>query len=340
MQTRLSQSTTHMIRTFTAVVLCLLFLPVSGTAHSETSPDQAANLGEVWFDRMALALRQLNFEATLVQSQGQRIQPLVWFHGRYDHETDLELLIHLNGADSRALRIGDQTYYYSPVGGSYSLQTNVTAGFIPPAFYEPFAQISQHYQVIASGGMRVTGRPAQYLRLVSRDEYRYHYDLWIDRESAMLLKLQMMTPQGEVLEQLQLTSILFTEQIPAQLTEVGAIQRPPRLYEAAQLEAPRFNLRPNWLPEGFELRRAQHRRLYDTQLPTDHYLFSDGLTEVSIYIGEQQQQGLPELAFQGAESLINTAIDGYAVTVVGKLPVATLHQIAAGMVMNSEGATQ
>lgn len=326
-----------MIRTFTALVLCLLLIPVSGAAQNQTPTDHATSLGEVWFDRMALALRQLNFKATLVQSQGQRIQPLIWFHGRYDHDTDLELLIQLNGADSRALRIGDQTYYYSPVGGSYSLQTNVTAGFIPPAFYEPFAHISQHYQVIASGGMRVTGRPAQYLRLVSRDKFRYHYDLWVDRESAMLLKLQMMTPQGEVLEQLQLTSIEFTDHIPAQLTELEAIQRPPRLYEASQLEAPHFNLRPNWLPEGFELRRAQHRRLYDTQLPTDHYLFSDGLTDVSIYITERRQQGLPELAFQGAESLINTSIDGFAVTVVGKLPVATLHQIAERMVLDSQG---
>src|SRR5690554_6560406 len=314
------------------------FASFGTAAQTNETAEQAANVGHLWFDRMARALRTLDFEATLVQAQGQRIQPLVWLHGSYDHNTDLELLIYLNGADTRALRIGDQTYYYSQAGGnSYTLQSDVTFGLIPPAFYRPFAKIEKHYQIIASGGQRVTGRNAQYLRLISRDDNRYHYDLWVDRDSGMLLKLQMMTPQGEVLEQLQLTSINFTDHIPAQLTELEAIQRPPRLYEASQLEAPHFNLRPNWLPEGFELRRAQHRRLYDTQLPTDHYLFSDGLTDVSIYITERRQQGLPELAFQGAESLINTSIDGFAVTVVGKLPVATLHQIAERMVLDSQG---
>lgn len=330
-----------MIKYVTAIALWFVAIaPFGASAQSEVSVERAANMGQIWFDRMARSLRDLNFEATLVQSQGQRIQPLVWLHGNYDHQTDLELLIYLNGADNRALRVGDQTYYYSQIGGSYTLQSDVTVGLIPPAFYEPFANIAQHYQVIASGGMRVTGRPAQYLRLISRDDYRYHYDLWVDRDSGMLLKLQMMTPQGEVLEQLQLTSIMFSDEIPEQLTEVSAIQRPPKLYDTQQLSELRFALRPNWLPGGFDLRRAHHRQLYDTQLPTDYFLFSDGLTEVSIYVTEQQAQKLPSLAYQGPESLVNTFVEGYAVTVVGKLPADTLQRIAENMVITTESAQQ
>lgn len=324
-----------------AIALWLVAIaPLGANAQQEVTAERAANMGQIWFDRMARSLRDLNFEATLVQSQGQRIQPLVWFHGNYDHSTDLELIIYLNGADTRALRVGDQTYYYSQAGGSYTLQSDVTVGLIPPAFYEPFANINQHYQVIASGGMRVTGRPAQYLRLISRDDNRYHYDLWVDRDSGMLLKLQMMTPQGEVLEQLQLTSISFSDQIPEQLTEVSAIQRPPKLYDTQQLAELRFPLRPNWLPGGFDLRRSHHRQLYDTQLPTDYFLFSDGLTEVSIYVSDQRAQKLPSLAYQGPESLVNTFVEGHAVTVVGKLPADTLRRIAENMVVSTQDMQQ
>lgn len=299
------------------------------TAQTDERAEYAANLGQQWFNRMADALRHLDFEATLVQAQGQRLQPLVWFHGSYDHDTDLELLIYLNGADMRALRIGDQSYYYSAGGThAYTLQSNVTFGLIPPAFYRPFSNISEHYQVIASGGMRVTGRNAQYLRLISRDNHRYHYDLWVDRETGMLLKLQMMTPQGEVLEQLQLTSFAVTNELPEPLIDLGSFQQPPRMYASAETYPVKFALQPQWLPEGFEQRVATHRVLHDTRLPTDYYLYTDGLTEVSIYITDAQIQNLPPLVIQGPDSMVNLRVEGHAVTVVGKVPVDTLRLIA------------
>lgn len=310
--------------------------PFVVTAQTDTRAELAANVGQQWFDRMAKALRTLDFEATLVQTQGQRVQPLVWFHGNYDRDTDLELLIYLNGADMRVLRIGDQTYYYSAADNSaYTLQSDVTFGLIPPAFYQSFEKIASHYQVIASGGMRVTGRTAQYLRLISRDNHRYHYDLWVDRDSGMLLKMQMMTPQGEILEQLQLTSFTQTESLPEPLIDVGGIQQPPRLFSDVNLSSPKFALQPQWLPEGFVLKSAHHRELQGTRLPTDYYLFSDGLTEVSVYITEPQAQNLPELALQGPDSIINLRRDGFAITLVGKVPVETLRQIGERMALQS-----
>ncbi|CUA82958.1 MucB/RseB C-terminal domain-containing protein [Pseudidiomarina woesei] len=298
-------------------------------AQTDERAELAANLGQQWFNRMADALRHLDFEATLVQAQGHRVQPLVWFHGSYDHDTDLELLIYLNGADMRVLRIGEQSYYYSAGGAhAYTLQSNVTFGLIPPAFYNSFSKISQHYQIIASGGMRVTGRNAQYLRLISRDNHRYHYDLWVDRETGMLLKLQMMTPQGEVLEQLQLTSFLVTNELPEPLIDLGNFQQPPRMYGNNDTTPVKFALQPDWLPDGFKQRIATHRAVHDTRLPTDYYLYSDGLTEISVYITESQLQKLPSLALQGPDSMVNLRVNGYAVTVVGKVPAETLHLIA------------
>lgn len=314
------------------IAIALWFAAVASfavPAQTDERAELAANMGQQWFNRMADALRHLEFEATLVQAQGHRVQPLVWFHGSYDHETDLELLIYLNGADMRVLRIGEQSYYYSAGGAhAYTLQSNVTFGLIPPAFYQPFSSIADHYQIIASGGMRVTGRNAQYLRLISRDNHRYHYDLWVDRETGMLLKLQMMTPQGEVLEQLQLTSLVVMDELPEPLIDLGNFQQPPRMFDSTDTAPVKFMVRPNWLPEGFKQRVATHRTLHDTRLPTDYYLFSDGLTEISVYITDAQLQNLPPLALQGPESMVNLRVDGFAVTVVGKVPAETLRLIA------------
>lgn len=307
------------------LLLALLAAPVS-SAQSNGSAEQA---GVLWFDRMANALRELNFEATLVQAQGDRIQPMLWLHGRHSDALEVELLIHLNGADVRILRLGDQTaYYFQPTDNSYSLASDITYGLLPAAFYRPFAQLQDYYQVIAGRGMRVTGRDTQFLRIVSRDNSRYHYHLWIDRDTGMLLKMQMLTPVGEILEQIQLTSFQLTLELPVSLADLQGVQRPPRLYEQQQPQARQFGLQPQWLPSGFTLQREAHRLLYSTQLPTDYFLYSDGLTEVSVYISQQQQQALPALSFEGAESFVNVAVGAFAVTAVGKLPVGTLRDIA------------
>jgi sigma-E factor negative regulatory protein RseB len=307
-----------------ALLLALFIAPQ--VSAQQASAEQA---GVLWFDRMATALRELNFEATLVQVQGDRIQPIMWMHGRHSDNLEVELLIHLNGADVRILRLGDQTsYYFQPADNSYSINSDSTYGLLPAAFYRPFAQLDDYYQVIAGRGMRVTGRDTQYLRLVSRDNSRYHYSLWIDRETGMLLKMQMLTPQGEVLEQLQLTSFQLTPELPVSLADLQGVQRPPRLFDPNSQVQPKYALSPSWLPIGFQLQRQTHRLLYATQLASDHFLYSDGLTEVSVYISRQQEQALPELAFEGAESFYNTRKGNFAVTVVGKLPVATLRQIA------------
>jgi sigma-E factor negative regulatory protein RseB len=138
----------------------------------------------------------------------------------------------------------------------------------------------------------------------------------------------MLTPQGQVLEQLQLTSFQLSDELPVSLEDLQGVQRPPRLFDPNSAEVPQFSLLPRWLPSGFSLQRQTHRLLYATQLANDHFLYSDGLTEVSVYISRKRDQALPELAFEGAESFYNTSKGDYAITVVGKLPLATLRKIA------------
>ncbi|WP_110075190.1 MULTISPECIES: MucB/RseB C-terminal domain-containing protein [Pseudidiomarina] len=317
----------------------LLFMPAAAMEQpnlnsNEDAVTQAENIGQHWFNRMASALRELNFQATLVRSQGQRMQPLQWSHGVLEDGLEVELLQHLNGADVRILRLGNQTsYYFQPSDRSYFVQTDITPGLLPRAFYQSFSHINDHYQVVAVEGHRIVGRMAQYLRLVSRDNYRYHYDLWVDSETGMLLRLQMLTPQREVLEELQLTSIDLPAASPIALQALEGVQRPPRLYHHQQQEPLQFGLYPQWLPSGFSHQAQHHRRLSNTGLATDYFLFSDGLTEVSIYVTDGDSQRLPGLALEGVDSLFNTQTNGYAITVVGKLPVATLQRIGENMAL-------
>lgn len=323
-----------------------LLLMFAVPSHAQDTPSSAGEprqessitAAELRFNEMAQALRELNFEATLVRSSAGRLEPMQWLHGTFPDGLEAELIVMLNGPDRRIVRLGQETSYYSQlVEQSYSVISDVTYGLLPAAFYQDFAALKPHYQVSAADrGVRVVGRETKFLRVLSRDNDRYHYGLWIDNDSGMLLKMQMTTPQGEILEQLQVTHFYETESIPISLSDVRGVQRPPYIVDSRSRQAPQFAARPQWLPSGFELQRSNHRLLAQTRLPTDHFLYSDGLTEFSLYVSEGDVQTLPQLGIQGPESIYNVQIQGLAVTVVGKLPVSTLQRIADSVSVTTE----
>ncbi|WP_417688795.1 MucB/RseB C-terminal domain-containing protein [Pseudidiomarina sp.] len=314
-----------------------IFAQQTSPANLPAAPT-TVSAAEQRFNEMSQALRELNFEATLVRVSGDRLEPMQWLHGTFADGLEAELIVMLNGPDRRIVRLGQETSYYSQlVEQSYSLTTDVTYGLLPAAFYQDFAALKPHYQVSAADrGVRVVGRETKFVRVLSRDNDRYHYGLWIDNDSGMLLKMQMTTPQGEILEQLQVTHFYETETVPISLSDVRGVQRPPRLLDSRNRQAPQFGAQPQWLPDGFTLQRSNHRLLAQTRLATDHFLYSDGLTEFSLYVAEGDVQSLPNLGVQGPESIYNVQLQGLAVTAVGKLPLSTLQRIADSVVLSTE----
>lgn len=302
--------------------------PEQDNPPQQISRAEIEDIGSQWFDRMATALRELNFDASLVQVQGERIEPLRWLHGIDSDNQEIELVMRLNGPDSRILRFHDQTAYYQPASNSYSLRSNVIHGIIPAAFYQDFSSLADFYRAVPVGGARIVDRDAQHIRLVSKDNLRYGYSLWLDKESGMLLKSAMVTPQGEVVEQIQLTSLVLHPSFPANLEDLREVPRPPLLYDTDSLMQVRYKLIPEWLPVGFKLRRSNHHRVAMTGQRADYFLFSDGLTEFSVYIAEAAPTDKQALAVTGADSLYSVQKENYLVTVVGKLPIETARRIA------------
>ena len=54
---------------------------------------------------------------------------------------------------------------------------------------------------------RVADRPTQYVSIEPRDGYRYGYRLWLDLDTALLLKSQLIGEEGQVVEQMMYTDI-------------------------------------------------------------------------------------------------------------------------------------
>src|SRR5690554_290655 len=270
-------------------------LPTAALAQSGEAPvqdstertvEQSIQDGQIWFERMQHALRTKNFNASLVHVQGQRVELFRWLHGHSEDGQDLEVLYSLNGPEIHIVRRAQRVSYFHPMISPYSVRAKSLFGPIPLGFYAEFSELSESYNAVAMGGARVIDRPAVHVRLVPRDQERFGYSLWLDRETGMLLRMATISPSGDILEQIQMTSVELSDQINPDLLQIQQVGLPPLAQDEMNQQAVQHEWQKNWLPQGFKRVRANHHRLPMTGIAADYFLYSDGMTRISVYVSE------------------------------------------------------
>ncbi|MCA1767788.1 MAG: negative regulator of sigma E activity, partial [Idiomarina sp.] len=99
------------IRLYRSILYGAILLAVTFTVSAQQTNEQAES-GADWFNRMAEALTQLNFESSLVYVHGDQIEPYQWLQGNDPQAGTTELLIQMNGPDFRILRIDDRVAHF------------------------------------------------------------------------------------------------------------------------------------------------------------------------------------------------------------------------------------
>ncbi|MCF2856275.1 MucB/RseB C-terminal domain-containing protein [Pseudoalteromonas sp. SMS1] len=279
---------------------------------------------------MSLAVQERNFDASFVVVKGKGMEPYRWIHGQVE-QTDLEILTLLNGAGLEVVRVDDVVTYFEPQTEPYSVNTDAIAGPIPEVLLRNIDTLDESYEFVLGGKERIAGRPAQLVRLVAKDESKYNYWLWVDLQSALLLKAAYVNQRSEVLEQLQLTHISVTEQPANQLLELHerAFPEPAPSKELKAQAKQQNNWQISWLPKGFKLLKSDRHKLDLNNELADYFLFSDGLVEVSVFVqrpltGQRASGALTS----GATTVYVHNAGAYDVSVVGKVPVETAKSIA------------
>mgnify|MGYP000029019768 FL=1 len=307
------------------VITFVLSLVLSFTAVANDS-----NPAKTLLLEMANAVHNRNFDASFVVVKGKSMEPYRWVHAKQGG-IELEHLSLLNGAGLEMIRVNDQVTYFEPQSEPYSLKTDSIAGPIPEVLFKDIQRLSEHYDFVLGGKGRIAGRAAQLVRIESKDEHKYNYWIWLDMESALLLKAAYVNHQGEALEQLQLTHISVTEQPAPMLLEVLNRNFPTPLpeNELEGVDSSSTNWKISWLPAGFELLKSDRHKLDLNNELTDYYLYSDGFVEVSVFI----QRPLPGKRLSGALTSGATTVyvhngGNFDVSVVGNVPSLTAKAIA------------
>lgn len=288
---------------------------------SLAGPLQAAPSAEAWLARVAPALRELDYQGTLVYVVPGRMETFRVYHRR-DGERERERLVAVSGPEREVIRDSGRVTFIGSDAAPIAFELGQSGRWSPALALSEAAGL-RSYRATLSGSSRIAGYAAQGVELLPRDGWRYGYRLWLERESGFPLRVDLLDEAGATLEKIAFTDLqLGRRPSDADLHPAAAAVRPMKA-PVSSLEdaAPRWHVPAP--PEGFALRAAR-------RWPGgEHLLYSDGLASVSVYL-ESADAG-----WNGASSIRRGAVngraywvDGWRVLAIGKVPAATVDHFA------------
>jgi sigma-E factor negative regulatory protein RseB len=310
---------------FSAVVFLAAFL---SSANSTAAEEQASEAGHQWLARMANAARQLNYQGVFTYRYGNASESSRIMHIA-DALGELEKIELLEGPAREIIRNNDEVICYFPEAKTVKIDRAETRRFFPSLIPDSARSSIESYRVKVGATDRVAGRECQLLALIPKDALRYGYRLCADRETSLLLRASMMRGKDEVLEQFSFSEIHIGETIARERL------KPSFEHSSWPVEKPRPSTDNRWLlqglPAGFKKIMALERKLPKRPNFVTHFLLSDGLAAVSVFI-EPRNAGQGEVFSkpiqQGPVSFVSKSLQDHLVTVLGEVPPMTVVQIA------------
>lgn len=275
-----------------------------------------------WLNRAAGAAKQQNYSGVYVYHQGEHVEVLRVSH-RIDASGEQEKVEVLDGAPRQFLRINSDVYCHLQDGKSVRLERNTTRRFFPALLPVQPAGLLDHYEAKLGGTERVAGRPCQVLTLTPRDGYRHAYHLWLDKQTGLPLKARTLNRQGSVVSMFVFSEVQIGKAPDPQLFRNDLAGK--RIQQAS-LDAPAdvaWNVTP---PPGYVQVQQAVRPLPGKKAPVTHFIFSDGLSVLSLFIEpvDSQAQRLRGLSADGAIGVYARDVDGFSVTTMGEVPSMAL----------------
>ena len=271
--------------------------------------------------------KSLNYSGLLVTESGKHSQASRLLH-QSTEGSEFEVLERLDGQPAKWIRHNDQIQCVIPDRKMILTDRRHTSVSFPRVLSEGngSSMLEQFYRISELPGRRVAGRSVRVLKLSPVDDMRYEYMLYLDRETKLLLRSELYSSQGDVLEQVGFKEISFA----------------PSLIENPSL----MSVGPGWMSSSTEVRPVKADELFyslpdmvsgfkksetvcrvkskDDQV--HQTVYSDGLSTLSVFIQKHQpNHSMPQASMRHGAVMSKSEIQGeYLVTVLGEVPEKTL----------------
>jgi len=309
----------------------------SSALQAEESPRQ-------WLDDMNEAFGTLSYDGVFSYFGGEDLASLRVVHMVVDGERR-ERLVHLNGAPREIVRRGDEVVcIVQPGDALLELEESIPSGPFARAFVRRYDRISENYGLSFVGEDRVADRAAVRVAVNPRDDDRYGYRLWLDQETRLLLRSELIDGDGKALEIFQFNRIRFGDSVDSAnlepdsrdgslVTHLTLASKQPQAISREEV-----SWKVGWLPSGFSMAAADIRRAPSSLKSIDTLMYSDGLAAFSVFVEDMPERGAASMVSRnGATVAVTHRVNGtgehpYLVTLVGEIPTPTAQRIARSVV--------
>lgn len=311
-------------------IVAAALMAVASFAAGE-SGQQARSLLESMVD----ASRALEYQGRFIYSQGGNISTMEVFRAVFDGQ-EYERLAHLDGDVSELIRQGREVV---------SVDRNRRITRLPPGeslppldLAERMKGLPEQYNVLIDGDDRVAGRDAVRMRVAPLDEHRYGYRLWLDRDSSLLLRSELVNENGRALERMEFISLELAPGLSREDFRVSGI--PEQVVwnvEGRDDSRDDAGIEPGWLPEGFREVARDLRSVPPRGAPVYSRTFSDGLAAFTIFAEPVEDPGTVEEGISriGPSVAINRYLESgggsHLLTLVGEIPLSTAERVVSGL---------
>jgi sigma-E factor negative regulatory protein RseB len=300
---------------------------VTNDSSTHSYPSDSA---QAWLAKMSDAVKSLNYTISFILLKpGVDSQPYLWRHGVNEDGLEMEQLNLLNGPGREVVRIGNKVSYFEPNVPPYSLQSSIINGPFPSEFFQRPEKLLLGYEFIMVGRSRISGRAAQQIRIISKDKSRFGLNVWLDQETGLLLKMNLIGQEAQLLEQIQVTGLQVTKEPDPFFAKI----EPGMLPEVVSF-SPSTEINSPWmisyLPKGMTIVKRDLRRLSGSGEVVEYIMLSDGLVDISVYMQDRGNNKSQDnlVGTVQTDTLLTIEHGDLNITIIGKIPAVTANAIA------------
>jgi sigma-E factor negative regulatory protein RseB len=300
-----------------------------------------------WLQRVAVAARKLSYSGTFVYRNGVQSETSRIVHVA-SNGNQMEKLEVLDGSPREVIRHNDEVRCYLPESRLIIVEQRGTRRTFPALLPASLAGLDEHYNIRKAGTARIAGLDSQIIRMEPRDPWRYGHQFWVDRQTGLLLKADLFGAQGESLESMLFTELRIGEPLAPDALKPSYSEGDQKgAWQVRQARLRDIRDDAQWLFRaelpGFRRQAAMSRNISrnaeEETYEVLHWIFSDGLAALSVFISPLR--GQVELVDAGIHSLgainvMKRVVDGHLVVVMGDVPPATIRHFAEGVGVRSK----
>jgi sigma-E factor negative regulatory protein RseB len=276
--------------------------------------------------QMNLASQSLNYELSFVSINKQGVESLRYRHARLNNQA-LAQLLQMDGPRREVVQRGNEISYFEPGLDPFTLNGDFIVDSLPSLVYTDFKRLAPYYDFISVGRTRIADRLCEVIRVVARDGTRYSYIVWLDSETKLPMRVDLLDRDGETLEQFRVVAFNVSEQVSSNMQTLSTASLPP-LLSVPVGDKVKFNWLPSWLPQGFVEVAGSRRTLPTIDTPVESRLYSDGLFSFSVNVNHANANSSEQVLRTGRRTVSTSVRDSSEITIVGELPPQTAKRIA------------